>query len=148
MITKAENLGHIIYVSRESIEFNEPRLIGLLNNVRRRNEDIGITGMLVYDQGHFLQVIEGDLEVLDNVFSYIVKDARHMGVTKLLRQPIARRAFPDWSMGFTDLTESKISQVEGLNDFFQQGRCIESIDNRGRALKILKAFSQGYWHDE
>jgi len=142
-----ETLGQIVYVSRETIEFNEPRLIGLLNNVRRLNEAKQITGMLVYDKGHFLQVIEGDLKTLDRVFGYIAVDKRHTEVTKLVRQPVSQRFFPNWSMGFSNLSDSKHNQVEGLNDFFQQGKCIEHINHRSRALKILKGFASGSWHE-
>jgi hypothetical protein len=65
-------------------------------------------------------------------------------VTKIIHEPIAQRAFGDWSMGFSAPRPSELSSIEGFNDFFQQGISLTNLQS-GRAKKLLQAFAQNRW---
>ena len=64
---------------------------------------MGITGMLLSAGRSFLQVIEGERKKVDKLVSSIKKDDRHRNITVIIREPIAKRSFGDWTMGYADL---------------------------------------------
>ena len=68
-------------------------LASALNNKAR-----SITGILLYDERWFLQVLEGERENISESFLTIAKDARHTGVTLVEVAEQNERLFPDWSM--------------------------------------------------
>jgi len=139
-----KSLIHCIYASAANSKFGELQLATLLMRARTDNARRGITGMLVYAEGSFFQVLEGNAVAVDGVFDKIGADPRHEQVTQIIREPIAGRAFGDWSMGYSRMTRDDIEGIDGLNDFFGKASCLAQIDG-GRAMKLLRTFSAGRW---
>lgn len=137
-------LTHLIYTSAIAPTFEISQLSTVLQVARINNARRGITGMLLYISGNFFQVLEGDETALTKLFAVIALDSRHTNVTKIIHEPIARRDFGDWTMGFSSLDLSETENGEGLNDFFQQGDSLANLEP-GRAKKLLSAFAQGRW---
>ena len=135
---------HIIYASVETQDFSSAQLTELLQKARVKNEDLHLTGMLLYSDGNFFQVLEGEPDSVDGMYKKLQLDKRHRQLTMIVREPIAKRYFADWSMGFSSVTPEELSQVEGLNDFFHGGSCFVGLDS-GRAKKLLSAFREGRW---
>ena len=82
-----------IYSSVASDTFNEDDLLHYWPRRARRIQKRGVTGMLAYINGNFLQVIEGDDVVIDGLFNTIKRDPRHKRVLLLARTPITTRYF-------------------------------------------------------
>jgi hypothetical protein len=101
---EVEMVHSILYWSRTAVRLTEADLLDLLRVSRRANEQKGLTGMLLYKDGCFLQVLEGELRPLEQVFAKIEKDPRHECVT-LLRTDYGPRQFAGWAMGFENLTK-------------------------------------------
>ncbi len=80
---------------------------------------------------------------MDGMYKKLHLDKRHQQLTLIVREPIAKRYFADWSMGFSNVTPEELRQVEGLNDFFRDGSCA-GLDS-GRAKKLLASFAEGRW---
>lgn len=137
------HLTHCIYSSAACERFDAAALRELLDDSRVRNERAGITGMLLYADGSFFQVIEGPAEAVSELFARIVADRRHEHVTRIIEEPIPRRSFGDWSMGFPTEGED-LAQMPGFNDFFGSAGCLARLD-AGRARKLLAAFGAGRW---
>jgi hypothetical protein len=78
----------------------EAELNALLETARRNNERNGITGTLVYCEGSYLEVLEGESEVVYETFRRILNDTRHGGILVLSDREIREREFGEWSMGF------------------------------------------------
>lgn len=92
----------LIYISA-SPDRDAPRGIeDILATSRRNNEREGVTGLLVFTDGSFFQVLEGDAAVLERRFLTIRNDRRHSFVTLLADREIAARMFPDWAMAWRD----------------------------------------------
>lgn len=140
-------LIHCIYASRAVTAPTEASVQALLEHARRKNTAHAITGMLLLIEVSFFQVLEGEAEIVDAIYRVIQQDARHDRVTQIIREPIARRSFGDWSMGFTALPRADAQQLVGANDFFGSAQCLELI-NPGRAKKLLAAFRAGRWRTE
>jgi len=78
----------------------------ILVSARRRNLEEGITGMLLYYRGEFVQILEGRKKSVENVYEkFICPDPRHTSLNKVLENAIPYRSFSEWSMGFVGAPE-------------------------------------------
>lgn len=93
-----QGLANLIYRSRATSAFDLPCLSDLLDDAVSRNSNEALTGTLVYDQGRFMQWLEGPRASLDKVVGSIRKDPRHAEFEVLRERPIRERAFSDWQM--------------------------------------------------
>lgn len=75
----------------------------ILRASRANNTSKGITGLLLYRDGSFVQFLEGPATAVDALYDKIERDPRHHGVIRVLRQPVTKRDFKQWSMAFHDL---------------------------------------------
>jgi hypothetical protein len=75
-------------------------LAQLLVAARQHNQAEGVTGILLFLHGRFMQYLEGPAEGLDRIFARIQGSALHRDLTGPLREPLAQRAYGDWSMAF------------------------------------------------
>jgi methanogenic corrinoid protein MtbC1 len=93
-----QGLANLIYRSRASSAFDLPGLSDILDVAVTRNANEALTGTLVYDQGRFIQWLEGPKASLDRVVSSIRNDPRHADFEVLRERQIKERAFSDWRM--------------------------------------------------
>jgi hypothetical protein len=107
----------VTYVSHISEPLSSKQLLALLLQCRTNNAKQGITGMLIYGNGTFLQTLEGDENVIDPLMEEISKDGRHEDIRLLTRRPIESRQYADWNMGFAQVTDQALKDVDGLKDF-------------------------------
>ncbi|NBX15008.1 MAG: BLUF domain-containing protein [Betaproteobacteria bacterium] len=75
----------------------------ILGQSRQFNPSTGITGILCYGGGIFLQAIEGGRAAVSDLYAHIQKDPRHKDVVLLLYEEISERRFGGWTMGQVDV---------------------------------------------
>jgi len=134
----------LIYISAEAEPFTSKKLRELLDVSRRNNKTAGVTGMLVYHDGTFLQVLEGEEETVEKLLEKIDADQRHHKVKLLLRQEIAQRSFEGWSMGFLNASGASLNDYPGFVDFFGAGPPFDETHG-DRAKQALERFRDGQW---
>jgi hypothetical protein len=132
----------IIYASAASKIFSPEELQEILATARRNNTRLGISGMLLYNTGSFLQVLEGPEAAVTGVFANVANDPRHTNVDLVFRDTVESPEFEQWSMGFVDLTRSSQAQ-EGYVDYSLELETV--LRDKTRAKKTLKRFQQGMW---
>ncbi len=137
-------LMHLIYTSAATPKFELPDLKTILQGARINNAKRAVTGMLLYTSGTFFQVLEGEEATLMELFTIISADPRHHGVTRIIHEPIAQRAFGDWTMAYAQVDPEELRAIDGFSDFFEQGYSLINLQP-GRAKKLLTAFAQGRW---
>lgn len=93
----------IVYLSSASHLMNDDELFDLLETAREKNMEAGITGILLYKGGNFLQLLEGDRDSVEALFQNIEKDPRHTDIVTLMKEEADTRAFESWSMGFVNM---------------------------------------------
>jgi len=127
----------IVYTGTANQEFSSADLERLLAGARRRNQTVGVTGMLVFHDRIFLQALEGEKRAVNEIFASIQVDARHRDVTVLHRGPdLEQRVFGDWPMGFTDFTGA----ADFLKGFMRLNKRLRIKDLDGpRAIELLAA---------
>lgn len=116
----ALSMRKLLYVSATKRDFPQQELREILATARRNNAARGITGLLLYADGGFLQVLEGEHDPLFQLYAVIERDGRHWD-TKLLLDIDAPRNFSKWSMGFEALDENADPDVLGVTQAAIQG---------------------------
>ena len=138
----------LIYISAETYRFDPEDLKILLQKARENNEQLGISGMLVYHEGSFLQILEGPEEDVMALYNKINRDRRHGEVKLLLRSVETERKFHDWSMGFVNIDdEGTTRKLTGFKDFFRRGFSIPAMrEESGLVGRVLREFrDNGKW---
>ncbi len=92
-------MRQLLYVSNTARDTPAAELAAILEVSRRNNALLGLTGMLLYIEGGFLQVLEGDERAVRETYDRIRRDQRHWD-TRILLDRAEERAFAGWSMGF------------------------------------------------
>jgi hypothetical protein len=90
----------LFYVSAATRPFDDAAVLSILNQARRNNPARDVTGCLLYSGRHFGQVLEGRVEVIDEMLRCLVIDPRHTSVKTLCRTTSATREYGVWSMGY------------------------------------------------
>ena len=91
----------------------------ILTESRRNNERSGVSGMLLYREGNFLQVLEGPASSVETTLARISNDTRHRGIIVIRKTCTTRRLFSEWSMAFRKLESDDARTLEGYNPFME-----------------------------
>jgi hypothetical protein len=137
----APDTWQLVYASAASPKFQPSDQTAILNTARKRNAEIDVTGMLLFVEGSFLQVLEGEVAVLDALLARIRSDSRHDKVVLLLREQIQARSFADWTMGFTKLTQADLQNALGVSDVSRAAAFSTLGDSKVR--RLLELFRSG-----
>ena len=117
---------YLIYLSSSVKPMNHDQLSTLLQQCRDNNQKNGITGMLLYQNGTFMQMLEGDKQVVLDLYDDITKDDRHTGFHKVLAGDIKERNFEDWSMGFFNM--DKAGDLPKYRDYIEDNLALRSFE--------------------
>lgn len=139
-----EQIFFLIYVSSATKMMNDEELLFLLEQSRRKNLTLNITGLLLYAEGTFIQILEGGrAEVEDLFYKTIAVDPRHHLVTVTMTGLEPKRSFPDWSMGFKSMERKDLaSDIPGFSDLLQKPRKISDVYPAlpGKMLALFRSF--------
>jgi hypothetical protein len=122
-------------MSFSSKVMSEIELNGFLATIRRKNLVQNITGLLLYSDEVFIQIIEGEKDMIHHLFKLISQDPRHFNMVKLIEEPISKRAFPSWSMGFRKLDKSNKASIVRYSDFMQNDKLkFDLVECQGKRI--------------
>lgn len=98
------NMFRIIYISEiDTQNFDSQTLIDIMKVAKKNNATNHITGVLIFDYSHFLQVLEGSNEAVSQTFVKIVKDLRHKNLRLVVAHNSEHRCFENWDMECKEL---------------------------------------------
>ena len=101
----------IAYVSSASWNLLDEQVDRILSEARRLNALNGITGVLLYCDGNFMQYLEGEESAVRDTFARIRASESHYQVNELMNQPIERREFAGWTMGFSEPSPDEFVEI-------------------------------------
>jgi hypothetical protein len=135
-----ETAYRLIYVSSATRLFSEAELENLLTKSRQSNNSVGITGLLLYKDGNFMQCLEGPKDAVETLMDKIRGDPRHRGIIVLLAE-YAQPEFSEWSMGFKKLNPSTAIEVPGYSEFLSLPLTSEQFRlHPSSSVKMLLSF--------
>ncbi len=113
------SLHCLIYTSVAKQKMTDDCLKVLLDRARPKNLSLNITGMLLYLDPYFIQILEGDINNVSETFQRISKDPIHDKISLILKKPIVERSFSNWAMGFNKASEKNIDSFVSLDVFYE-----------------------------
>lgn len=120
-------LVRLLYASRANVAITDQEMASILKKSREHNPAEGITGLLCYTDGIFIQMLEGGRNAINARYNTIVRDTRHHDVILLSYEEIIEREFAGWAMGQVNLSRmnpalvSKYSETSRLDPYSMSG---------------------------
>jgi hypothetical protein len=97
-------LVRLLYASRAAKNLDAAGLASIVKQSKANNPKIGVTGVLCFSDGIFLQVLEGGRNAVSGIYNCIASDPRHTDVVILQYEEITERHFAGWAMGEVNLS--------------------------------------------
>ncbi len=113
------NLYKIIYISSATNLMTDEELDAVVEKSRHKNGFFDVTGYMLYHETNIIQLLEGDRSKLKYIYNTIRLDNRHKGILELCAEPIEKRLFTDWQMGFLNMNRQQIEKVNTFQDLFK-----------------------------
>lgn len=121
-------LVRLLYASRAAAKLTPSIVDSIMEQSRKNNPGLGITGILCFSDDLFMQVLEGGRDEVCELFNMIVRDDRHLNVRILNYEEISERRFGGWTMGQVNVAKVnpslllKHSEKAALDPFRCSGR--------------------------
>ena len=112
-------LFSLVYTSRAVSPMSRDDLTGLLQQARAHNTAARLSGILLYRNQTFVQLLEGQRNRVEPLYDAIRRDPRHHEVTTVSTHEQLDRQFPDWSMAFDNLDEQPVG-LPGYRDLLDR----------------------------
>lgn len=104
----------LAYISIISAVFSDKDLLKIMSASHRFNPSHNITGALMYRKGVFLQLLEGEMTIIENLFQKIKDDPRHENITLLFAQTSEKSVFPHWVVGYREPGDTDIAKIDEI----------------------------------
>ena len=113
----------ICYVSTAAKELYKIEINQILELTEKKNNENDLSGILLYSDGNFFQVIEGEKDQVDEIFTVIKQDSRHFNIFTIFEKQISATNFEDYKVDFLTVSMRKdqkelqpyIKQIDKLN---------------------------------
>lgn len=136
-------LKRIKYVSRFARSLEVGDVEKLAAKAAKKNEQLGLTGMLVTTGRLFLQVLEGPSEQVNRMYELILQDKRHTDVLLLSAQDnVPERLFPDWHMPIINLEKKDDLRLEPLRAMLEA-----IVEQRELADRLTSTLERAMWRE-
>jgi hypothetical protein len=132
------SLKSLTYTSLARLDLQASDLEAIYRRARDENALEGITGLLIFNGTHFLQIIEGAPDAIDDLLERLRRDPRHSGLEVRDVQTVDARSFPDWSMELVRVSASYFEARDTVSDRLPEGTAPEVRD---RIIRMTEAIS-------
>ncbi|WP_348944342.1 BLUF domain-containing protein [Chitinibacter sp. FCG-7] len=132
----------LTYISHSKKHLTEDMRMQLMRECQVRNAHNNITGLLLYQQGFFLQYIEGEPEMVRAVFGRIERDQRHENVELISEDVLMARRFPNWTMFFRDYDFIYPHIRQDFAELTTLALMVEALDDNPELQNTMFAFLQ------
>lgn len=127
------SLYSLVYASSATVPFDDDQLDELLLAAREANRAHGISGLLLYRNGRFIQFLEGPEDAVRSLYAAIERDPRHVGVRTLNEGRPAHRQFAEWTMAYQPVRGTSDPPPPGFRSTF------DDLDNADDADGVVRA---------
>jgi len=131
----------LLYSSVSAAGLSQVQLEDILQAARIKNAKLNVTGMLLYHNREIMQILEGDEQVVKQLYATIAKDERHTSVQVLYEGEVEKRSFTQWSMAFKVLEPASAEQLLAGFELFDREKTPQGIisdsKNRGKKTFLL-----------
>ncbi|HSK40088.1 MAG TPA: BLUF domain-containing protein [Arenibaculum sp.] len=107
-----------LYVSSARGLLDDAELAAIIERSRINNRRDGVTGMLLYCDGNFMQAIEGPEDSIEALERRLAVDPRHRNIISVVREPVPERQFGNWTMAAPQVSRLPVNDRSIVSDFF------------------------------
>ena len=146
------SLKYLVYVSKESRELSSSDLDDILMASQQYNDANKVSGILLYVEGRFFQVLEGPEDEVNQLFETIKNDPRHTESTIVAQGDLEQRFFKGWNMRFNKVSAAEFALLTGVRKFSTWFH-VKPKDPENPAWMFVQKFadktfpSVGWWND-
>ena len=130
-------LDTFVYCSRAAEGIDDGEVGRIVELSQRRNAARSITGVLVFGNGVFFQIIEGPAVQIDNLIAILRIDPRHHDIVSLERsEDMRERLYPNWEMERVEadsiraVLQDALESAEGKHNVAALRRILKHLDSR------------------
>ena len=127
----------ICYISTATQNLNDSEILKLLNSWKEKNGRLNIKGILLYSQGHFFQVLEGEKQVVLDMFYTIEQDSRHTGIIQVMGKDVEKGSLDGYIVDC--LEQNNFSRPELIRNYFESVEGMD-IEIQQQIKRILESF--------
>ena len=136
-------LSQLVYVSNRKANCTTEEIEKILASCKQNNPPLNITGVLLYSEVKFIQLVEGDAKVIMGLYDKIKKDPRHSNVMMISYNTIKEKSFPSWHMGTRDISKTDVQFKTDISA--EDKKVFTNIlggkeENGQKVLNLLKRF--------
>lgn len=136
-------LSQLIYVSNRKPTCTQAEIDKILISCEKNNPPLNITGVLLYSDAKFIQLVEGEAKVILDLYDKIKKDARHTNTVMISYGPIKEKSFPSWHMGTKNISNNEVDYQTNITKddktMFNNMLSGKAEDGQ-KVLSVLKKF--------
>ena len=130
------NMHQLIYISQSERYFSKTELHTLVEKAKLKNRQLAITGLLLYVDGEFVQLLEGEKHDVKLLMNDILQDSRHHTIKIIKEGTISERQFKQWNMASQLMTRSVLGYF--LTQKISPNNCLFNIfDGKGELAENL-----------
>lgn len=131
---------YLIYISTAEKGVGEGEMHDILTASVKNNERNDLSGLLVYNDGAFIQMLEGKKEEVTSTFDKIKADKRHFEVKVLSQGASDKRYFPNWRMALEVTHEKTFRELEAFENLEEANDFLDGITDNQSGIRLLKYF--------
>ncbi len=136
-------IRQLVYVSNAKFGLEDRDMESILAASRRNNKALGVTGLLIYADGVFIQVLEGTEEAVGRLYDKIAEDVRHDNVAVISDQICEERTFPRWAMAHLSGSAETVGEWAGISGTISETELLSVLSqNEDRVSNYLQGFAQ------
>ena len=132
------SLKSLTYTSLGRLDLAATDIEAIHRTARELNALDGVTGLLIFNGTHFLQIIEGAPDAIDELVERLRRDQRHSGLEIRDQHEVEQRSFPDWSM---ELVKVSAGYFEAKDAISARLPATIAPDVRERIIRMTEAIS-------
>jgi hypothetical protein len=136
-------LSQLVYVSNRKPNCSAEEIDKIIESCKRNNPPLNITGVLLYSEKKFIQLVEGEAKLIMNLYDKIKKDPRHANAIMISYNAIAEKSFPSWHMARRDITNT---DLQFKTDISEEDKRVFNVilggkeESGQKVLNLLKKF--------
>lgn len=138
----SEDFVQLLYLSNAKPELTQPELDSILATSRRNNPSRRISGLLVFANGVFIQMLEGPSSAVHKLFDTICDDTRHNDVAIIDEYLNQEKLFAKWSMAFIQSSFDELTRITDTGEMLNRDDVLSMLSNdKTQAARFLKKFA-------
>lgn len=110
----SSQIFQLVYCSSAKTLFSREQLLELARKANQFNQTVGISGLLLYYDGSFVQVLEGEESQVNSLYEKIIQDKRHSNAIVVSCKIVRQREFSEWGMAATEFSQSQHREAMSL----------------------------------